>query len=153
MSIVAALATKSLNFASVMAKAHSIGSMNSLVTVTRMGEYDEVSREYDTEAKQVLYDNFDNPGAGAKAGVAATDATSGMSIGDETQYYASVIVYIPQESPIKNLMVNDVVHVIYCPDNDINGRYFRVDSIPVGGRIYSSIPLHCTGIAPSREWA
>ena len=153
MSIVAALATKSLNFASVMAKAHSIGSMNSLVIVTRIGEYDPVSREYDTTAKQTLYDNFGSPGAGAKAGVASTGATSGMSIGDETQYYASVTIYIPQESPTKNLMVNDIVQVIYCPDNDINGRYFRVDSIPVGGRIYSSIPLHCTGIAPSREWA
>lgn len=152
MSAVAGLAAKSLRFASAMAKAHSVGSMNSLVVITRSGIYDPVSREYDTSAKQTLYDNFTNPGAGGIAGVASTTGASSLSLGDEPQYYSSVIVYIPQESPTKNLMINDIVQIIYCPDNDIIGRLFRVDDIPVGGRLYSSIPLHCTGIAPSREW-
>lgn len=152
MSVVAGLAAKSLRFASVMAKAHSIGSMNSLVVITRMGTYDTVSREYDTTVKQILYDNLTIPGAGGIAGVSATEATTSLSLGDEPQYYSSVIVYIPQESPVKDVMVNDLVQVVFSPDDDIIGRFFRVDSNPVGGRIYSSIQLHCTGIAPSREW-
>lgn len=153
MSIAAALTAKSLRLASVLAKAYSEGAMNSLVIIIRMGTYDPVSREYDTETKQILYDDFSYPGTGAKAGVAESSGASNLSLGDEPQYYSSVTVYVPQTAPIKTLMINDIVHVIYCPDNYAIGHFYRVDDIPAGGRTYSSIALHCTGIAPSREWA
>jgi hypothetical protein len=127
--------------------------MNSLVVITRPGTYDDVLREYDPAAAEVLYDDPLVPGAGAVAGVTSTGSGQSLSLGDEVQYYASIQVYIPQESPSKNVRVDDVVLVVTGPDNDIDGRLFRVTNVPVGGRLFSSIGMLCTGIAPSKQWS
>lgn len=152
MSIVGSLAAKSLRFATQMAQAHSVGSMNSLIVITRTGSYDNVLREYDSSASQTIYDNLQSAGAGAKAGISNTQGPTSLSLGDETQYYSSITVYIPQDGPSTNVRIGDTVRVVSCPDNDIDGRIFRVTNLDVGGRIHSSISMQATGIAPSKEW-
>jgi hypothetical protein len=153
MSLVAQLAAKSLAYASGLAKANSLGSMNSLVIITRRGTYDLDSREYDPAAVEVLYDDPDHPGAGAIAGVASTSGPMSLSLGDEPAYYSSLTIYIPQDTPGKHIRIDDVVHIIATPDNYAVGRLYRVSDVPAGGRIFSSIELSCTGIAPSKQWS
>lgn len=153
MSLVAQLTARSIRLAGEIAREHSEGAMNALVTLTRRGTYDEVSREYDAGADEVLYDNLSEPGMGAMAGVSTTTNEVAMDLGDEEQHYSSVTVYLPQDGPTKNPRVHDIVKVVAAPEQDIVGRHFRVVGVPVGGRIYSSITLTCVGIAPSREWS
>lgn len=157
MNLVSAIATRSLAYATVVAQAHAIGSMNSLVTVTREGSYDPVLREYDPELKEVLYDAWDSAGAatgaGAIAGVTSAEGPSVLSLGDEPQYYSSITVFLPKSGAKRSIRIDDTVLIIASPDVDITGRYFRVTGVPAGGRIYASNTLQCTGIAPSKQWS
>ena len=151
--LVANLTAYNLAFATEYATHHAEGAMNSLITLTRRGSYDEVSREYDESATEVIYDNFSDPGTGARAGVATATGPMNYSVGDEPTYYSSVKVFLPQDGPTKNPRVDDVVYVVASPEDDIVGRYFRVIDAPVGGRIHASMELQCVGIAPSRQWS
>lgn len=157
MNLVSAIATRSLAYATVVAQAHAIGSMNSLVTVTRDGSYDTGLREYDPELREVLYDAWDDAGDptgdGAIAGVSTAEGPSTLSLGDEPQYYSSITVYLPRSGAKKSIRIDDTVLVVTSPDPDIDGRFFRVTGVPAGGRLYASNTLHCTGIAPSKQWS
>jgi hypothetical protein len=153
MTLVGDLTAASLQFGSQYAQQHAEGAMNSLIVLTRRGSYDEVSREYDESATEVLYDNPSEPGTGARAGVATAQGPMNMSVGDEPTYYSSVQIYLPQDGPSKNPRVDDVAYVVASPEADIVGRYFRVIDAPVGGRMHASIQLQCVGIAPSRQWS
>ena len=141
---------RSLTYANRIATAHAIGAMNSRVVITRSGAWSLSDFEYDPNAPTTVYDDPDNPGAGAQAGVTPAQGPITMELGDENQYFSNVTVYIPQTAPT-NPRIDDLVKVTYCPDPEIEGRFFRVMDVPVGGRINSSIALSCTGIAPSRE--
>jgi Family of unknown function (DUF6093) len=151
-SLAAAVTARSLDLAGHLAREYGQGAMNALITLTRLGSYDEVSREYDESATEVIYDNFSEPGAGAIAGVANTSGPINMDLGDEPQYYSSVTVYLPVDGPTKRPRVDDIVHIVAHHEDDIVNRHFRVVDVPVGGRIYSSMTLQCVGIAPSRQW-
>lgn len=152
-NLVADLTAFNLAFATQYATHHAEGAMNSLIILSRQGAYDEVSREYDESAGEVLYDNFSDPGKGARAGVATAQGPMNFNVGDEPTYYSSVKVYLPQDGPTKNPRVDDVVYVVASPEDDIVGRYFRVIDAPVGGRMHASMELQCVGIAPSRQWS
>lgn len=153
MTLVGDLTAASLQFGSKYAQMHAEGAMNSLIVLTRRGNYDEVSREYDEAATEVIYDNFSEPGTGARAGVATAQGPLNMSVGDEPTYYSSVLIYLPQDGPVKNPRIDDVAFVVASPEADIVARYFRVIDAPVGGRMHASIELQCVGIAPSRQWS
>lgn len=156
-ALAAAVARRSMTFATRAARASAAGSMNSLVVITRPsdqteGDYDLVTREYTPGEAAVIYDDEDTPGAGAIAGITVAQGPLQMDLGDEPQYYSSLTVYIP--SPVPSVpRINDLVHVIASPDQPIIGRWFRVMDVPVGGRIDASFELQCQGIAPSREWS
>lgn len=152
-SLTAQITARSLALGGEIAQAHGLGAMNALITLTRQGTYDEVKREYDELAPEVIYDNTLVPGSGGIAGVAPTSGSTQLDLGDETQYYDSVTVYLPQDGPTKQPRVDDIVFIVNHPEEHIVGRYYRVVEAPVGGRIISSIQLNCVGIAPSRQWA
>lgn len=141
---------RSLGFAQRIGQAHATGAMNSLVVISRAGSWDQSRYEYDPDTPTVVYDDPDSPGAGLQAGVTPAEGPITMELGDENQYFSNVTVYIPQTAPI-NPRIDDLVKVTSCPDPEIEGRYFRVMDVPVGGRLSASIALACTGIAPSRE--
>lgn len=148
-----AIARRSLAYAQGLAQAHANGSMNSLVLITRPGSdtFNETTREYGSGLQTVIYDDPDNAGAGAIAGVTLAQGPITMDLGDEPQYYSSITAYIPQQVP-KLPRINDLLEIKANPDPDMVGRRFRIVDVPAGGRISASIALSCTGIAPSKEW-
>ena len=141
---------RSLAFAQRRAQQAADGGMNSLVVITRNGQWSETDYEYDPGVAKVIYDDLETPGGGAIAGITDTSGGGSFDIGDEPTYTDSVRVTIPQSAP-KNPRINDLVKVVASPDTDIVGRVFRVVDVTVGGRLTASIAMTCTGVAPSRE--
>ena len=144
------VARRSLSFAQTVARAHAVGSMNSLVRITRAGAWDYDNYEYDISANTVVYADPDDDSFGAPAGITTAQGPITMDVGDEPLYYDSATVFIPQSAP-SNPRINDLVQVMACPDAEMIGRFFRITSVPVGGRLSASIALACMGVAPSRE--
>lgn len=150
MSIAAALVRKSLSLAQSMVQPYAEGAMNSLVRITRTGVYNAAEGEYDPGAEVVVYADDEDPEIGAKAGVTASASSGQMDFGDEPAYFDTITVMIPRGA--FHPRIDDVVRIMACPDANLIGRYFRVVSVPAGGRLFPSITLTCSGVAPSKQW-
>lgn len=147
----ARISRRSLSVAQRYAAAYADANRNSLVVITRNYTFNEDKAFYDRSAPpRVIYDDSDHPGIGAPAGITPTSGPAVMDFSDEPTSYDSVQIYLPL-SMAEEPRIDDIVLVTSCPDTTTVGRYFRVTSVPAGGRINSSIDIIATGIAPSKE--
>jgi hypothetical protein len=144
------VAARSLAFAQNVAQHHAEGSMNSLVIITRPDGWNATTFEYDPAANTVIYDDPDNPGAGAKAGISLQTGSVQADYADEPTYTSSTTVYIPQ-SATSTPQIDDLVEVVACPDPETQGQIMRVVDVTMGGRIIASIALSVTVNPPSKE--
>lgn len=151
MNLVEALTRRSLMFAQSMARPYAEGAMNSLVLITRSGGFNDLAGEYDPTLSQVIYDDPDYPGTGAKAGVTMTTGPVTMDFGDEPQYFDNIQVMIPKEIALVP-RIDDILRIMAGPDVQLTGRFYRVVSVVAGGRISPSNQLQCSGAAPSKQW-
>lgn len=151
MNLVEAMTRRSLMFAQSLARPYAEGAMNSLVLITRSGGFNDETGEYDPTLNQVIYDDADYPGTGAKAGVTMTSGPVTMEFGDEPQYFDNLTVWIPKGTPL-NPRIDDILRVMANPDAALIGRFYRVASVVAGGRLSPSNELQCSGAAPSKQW-
>lgn len=150
MNLAAALVRKSLSLAQGMVQPYAEGAMNSLVVITRKGVYNADEGEYDPGATVTVYADSEDPTIGAMAGITSTSSSGSMDLGDEPAYFDTITVMIPRGSLLPR--IDDDVHVMAAPDTNLINRHFRVISVPAGGRLFPSITLTCSGVAPSRQW-
>lgn len=150
-NLISLITRRSLSYAQNYSRQHVEGAMNSLVIVTRSGAFNPDTGEYDPTNAVVLYDDADYPGVGGQAGVTPTSGPINFSGGDEAVFFDSITVYIPKYMPIKP-RIGDVIQVMAGPDNNVLGRFFRVTSVPAGGRLVPSNAMQASGLAPSRQW-
>lgn len=152
MALATALARRSLAFGQQMAQAVGEGSMNSLVLVTRFGDFDEAAGEYKNGTPTVIYQDADFPGIGGIAGVTPTSGPVNLAYGDEPEYMDSIDVYLPKRAPVLP-RIDDEVLVTAGPDPQFVNRQYRVISVIGSGRLVPSIHLRCMGTAPSKQSA
>ena len=152
MSLAQSVARRSLAFAQQLAQPYSEGTMNSLVIVTRYGGWDSSKGEYDDETPELIYDDPDFPGIGARAGITPTQGPITSDFGDEPQYSDSINLYLPKGAFTHETlpMIDDVVVVTASPDPQFSGREFTVTSVVGSGRLVASVHLLAVGTAPSR---
>ena len=93
------------------------------------------------------------PGSGWEAGVTIAQGPVTMSLGDEQQYYSSINVYLPHGRTLRRPRIDDLITIMSNPEQELEGRLFRVTDVPVGGRIFSSVQIQAIGIAPSKQWS
>ena len=139
-------ARRSLAFAQNHAQAYAEAAMNSVVRIIRpaTASYDEATREYAVPATSFVYLG--------DAGITVAAGPITYSVGDEPTYFSSITCYVPHALLILP-RIDDVIEVLTGPDADLNGRFFRITDVPVGGRVSTSMDLSATGIAPSRQWS
>lgn len=150
MSLQSQIAGRSLAYGQRIAQAHAIGSMNSLVRITRGGGWDPTTYEYDPEAEVVIYDHPDLPGSGNIAGVATQSGSQQSDYADEPTYTSTTQVFIPQSAP-QTPRIDDLVEILVCPDPEAEGEVMRVVDVTLGGRMSSSIQLTVTVSPASKE--
>lgn len=142
---------KSMGLAQTLIPPYAEGAMNSLVRITRPGSWKPDEGEYDPDEGTVVYADDLDPSLGAMAGITTSSGPMTLTIGDEPEYYDTLMVYIPRGSP--EPWIDDILVVMANPEADMIGRIFRVTSVGVGGRLQGSINMICTGAAKSHQWA
>jgi hypothetical protein len=151
MNLATMIVRKSMGVAQAMIPAYSEGAMNSLVRITRPGSWSADSGEYDPDDGTVIYADDVDPTLGAMAGIAPSSGPLTLSVGDEPEYYDTLIVYLPRSAD--EPWIDDLLVVMANPEADMIGRVFRVASVGAGGRLHGSVSLTCTGTAKSHQWA
>lgn len=150
-SLAQQLVRKSLLVAQFMVEPYANGAMNSLVRITRNGTWNQSGGEWDPTGTAVIYADDQDPELGAAAGITGSTGPSYLDVGDEPEYYDMISVMIPRSSQAEP-QIDDLLQVMYSPDVDIIGRYFRVTGFSVGGRLMPSTTMQCSGLAKSKRW-
>ena len=83
-----------------------------------------------------------------KAECSVVSGGNPVIVGDETEYWDTMTVNLPDAAP--EARIDDMIEVVVTADPDVVGRKFRVTAVESGGLMPAGQKLTCLGVAASR---